>query len=63
MSDDDLKRLFNSKFTDYKQIADSYKKTPEVKAEQVKLPQVGEVIDGYEFLGGNPADQNNWRAK
>lgn len=63
VSDDDLKRLFNSKFTDYKQIADSYKKTPEIKAEQVKLPQVGEVIDGYEFLGGNPADQNNWRAK
>lgn len=23
-------------------------------------PQVGEVIDGYRFLGGNPADQSNW---
>jgi hypothetical protein len=24
-------------------------------------PQPGEVMDGYEFLGGNPADPNNWR--
>ena len=23
-------------------------------------PQVGEVVDGYEFLGGNPNDQNSW---
>jgi len=27
----------------------------------VNLPKVGEVIDGHEFLGGNPADQKNWR--
>lgn len=24
---------------------------------------VGAVVDGYVFLGGNPADPNNWRAK
>jgi len=24
-------------------------------------PAVGDIVDGYEFLGGNPADQNNWR--
>lgn len=27
------------------------------------LPQVGQIVDGYEFLGGNPADAKNWRAK
>jgi hypothetical protein len=27
------------------------------------LPQKGQVIDGYEFLGGDPADAKNWRAK
>ncbi|MCO1335199.1 hypothetical protein MO867_12735 [Microbulbifer sp. OS29] len=26
-------------------------------------PQTGEVIDGYEFLGGNPNDPSNWRQK
>ncbi|WNZ54781.1 hypothetical protein QT397_18115 [Microbulbifer sp. MKSA007] len=27
------------------------------------LPQKGGVVDGYEFLGGNPNDPNNWRQK
>jgi len=26
-------------------------------------PGVGQVVDGYEFLGGNPADPNSWRKK
>ena len=26
-----------------------------------KGPKVGEIIMGYEFLGGNPADQKSWR--
>ena len=25
------------------------------------MPQVGDVVDGWEFLGGDPADQNSWR--
>ena len=24
-------------------------------------PQIGQVIDGYIYMGGNPADQNSWR--
>lgn len=27
------------------------------------LPQKGQIVDGYEFLGGDPADAKNWRAK
>lgn len=26
----------------------------------IRPPQVGAVVDGYRFKGGNPADQNNW---
>jgi hypothetical protein len=26
----------------------------------VNVPKVGEVIQGYRFKGGNPADKNNW---
>lgn len=26
-------------------------------------PKKGQVVDGYEFLGGNPADKNSWRKK
>jgi len=26
-------------------------------------PQVGDVEDGYEFLGGDPANPDNWRAR
>lgn len=26
-------------------------------------PKVGELVDGYEFLGGDPADQKNWKKK
>lgn len=25
--------------------------------------QKGQIVDGYEFLGGDPADEKNWRAK
>jgi hypothetical protein len=25
------------------------------------VPKQGEVVDGYEFIGGNPADKSNWR--
>ena len=31
--------------------------------QQSKIPQKGDVIDGYEFLGGDPSDQKNWRVK
>lgn len=24
-------------------------------------PKPGDIVDGYEFLGGNPADQKNWK--
>jgi len=24
-------------------------------------PQIGEVMDGYEFMGGDPSDEKNWR--
>lgn len=27
------------------------------------LPQKGQIVDGYEFLGGDPADAKNWRVK
>ncbi len=27
------------------------------------VPQVGDVEDGYEFLGGDPANPDNWRAR
>jgi hypothetical protein len=26
-------------------------------------PSKGSVVDGYEFLGGDPSDKNNWRKK
>lgn len=26
-------------------------------------PAVGDIVDGYEFLGGNPGDPNNWKLK
>lgn len=29
--------------------------------QQEALPQVGAIVDGYRFMGGDPADQNNWR--
>ena len=24
-------------------------------------PKVGQVVDGYRFMGGDPSDQNNWK--
>lgn len=30
---------------------------------QTSAPQVGTVTDGYVFLGGDPADENNWGAQ
>ena len=27
---------------------------------QAQVPRVGQVVDGYTFLGGDPSDQNNW---
>ena len=37
--------------------------TPQVTDEDSdqKTPEVGEVIGGYEFLGGDPADKSNWQ--
>lgn len=34
--------------------------TPIVKAPESKGPQIGTVKNGYKFIGGNPADKNNW---
>jgi len=31
--------------------------------QQGGAPSVGAVVQGYEFLGGNPADQSSWRKK
>lgn len=28
--------------------------------QQAKVPQVGEIVKGYRFKGGNPADKNSW---
>lgn len=30
---------------------------------QTQMPQEGQELDGYVFLGGDPADPKNWRAK
>jgi hypothetical protein len=36
-------------------------KSPTAPAPQAPLPpRSGEVVDGYKFKGGNPADRNNW---
>jgi hypothetical protein len=29
----------------------------------MSAPKIGDVLDGYMFIGGNPADQNAWRAQ
>lgn len=33
---------------------------PKPAASAPSAPQVGEVVKGYRFKGGNPADKNNW---
>jgi hypothetical protein len=33
---------------------------PKPEASAPKVPKVGDVIDGYKFKGGNPADPNSW---
>jgi hypothetical protein len=33
---------------------------PKQKESAPKAPKVGQVMNGYRFKGGNPADQNNW---
>ena len=45
---------------------DPYKSSYDLKGKQFNKPkapaiEVGTVDGGYEFLGGDPADQNNWR--
>ena len=30
---------------------------------QMQTPQEGQELDGYVFLGGDPADPKNWRTK
>ena len=34
-----------------------------VKETKASGPKPGEVLDGYEFLGGDPSDQKSWRKK
>jgi hypothetical protein len=29
-------------------------------ANNTQIPRVGQVVDGYTFLGGDPSDQRNW---
>lgn len=31
--------------------------------EESKAPKVGDIVDGYEFLGGDPANEKSWRKK
>lgn len=31
--------------------------------EQSNGPKMGDIVDGYEFLGGDPADQKSWKKK
>jgi len=32
-------------------------------AKPARAPMKGQVVDGYKFMGGNPADPNNWKRK
>lgn len=49
-------------------LVSKYKKLGFKEPEQIKEPEqqsnngpkVGDIMDGYKFLGGNPADQNSW---
>lgn len=38
-------------------------KAPGTPAAPSAGPKQGDVVDGYEFVGGNPADQKSWRKK
>lgn len=39
----------------------SYKPQQQAPAQQpTGVPQPGQIMDGYRFKGGNPADKNNW---
>lgn len=37
------------------------KSKSEVKEEASEIPNKGDVLDGYEFLGGDPNDAKNWK--
>jgi len=63
---------YNESATEYQQMAKDYELNPERIAKPVtevkpvsnkKPPMKGQVVDGYKFKGGNPADPNNWTAK
>ncbi len=41
----------------------AYNLPPPRSAAKPAAPMRGQVVDGYKFKGGNPADQNNWERK
>lgn len=45
------------------QQADAQQPAQQPENVQSGAPQVGHVEDGYEFLGGDPANPDNWRAR
>lgn len=45
------------------QPANTQQPAPQPENAQPGAPQVGHVEDGYEFLGGDPANPDNWRAR
>ncbi|HAO01871.1 MAG TPA: hypothetical protein DCQ42_09095 [Halomonas sp.] len=45
------------------QQADVQQPAQQPENAQPGAPQVGQVEDGYEFLGGDPANPDNWRAR
>jgi len=47
-------------------VKDYWEKNPkelEKVSSKVKLPTKGTVIDGYEFLGGDPSQESSWKKK
>jgi len=36
-------------------------RSPENRAARPETPAAGTVMDGYKFMGGNPADKTNWK--
>ena len=44
-----------------KKVSKTSTETKPLRAKK-NVPQVGDVVDGYKFKGGNPAKQENWEA-
>lgn len=48
-------------YAKYSKNPDAIKNLASRLGEQVGLPPIGTVRDGYEYLGGDPNKQNNWK--